>query len=330
MPAPDKVVLHPLVLLSVVDHYNRVAKDTHKRVVGVLLGDIHKGTVDVTNSFAVPFEEDDHDPSIWFFDHSYMDCMYRMFKKVNAREKVVGWYHTGPQIRQSDLDINALIAKYSDWSPTLVVCEVEPKEIGLPFTAYYSVDEIRDDGTEKAQKVFISLPTEVGQTEAEEIGVEHLLRDVRDATISTLATDVSAKLLALKGLASRLQEIQGYMAAVASGKMPVSHDIVEHLQDIFNLLPNMSVESMSKALAVKSNDMMLAIYLASLIRSVLALHKLIDNKEQHMWNEKEASAPKDIKKIEAAKKAGDGKESGDGKDVAKVKDSDSKSGKGSK
>lgn len=52
MPSPDKVVLHPLVLLSVVDHYNRVAKDTRKRVVGVLLGELHKGQVDVTNSFA--------------------------------------------------------------------------------------------------------------------------------------------------------------------------------------------------------------------------------------------------------------------------------------
>jgi hypothetical protein len=33
-----EVVIHPLVLLSVTDHYNRVAKDTRKRVVGVLLG----------------------------------------------------------------------------------------------------------------------------------------------------------------------------------------------------------------------------------------------------------------------------------------------------
>lgn len=49
---PDKVVLHPLVLLSVVDHYNRVARDTKKRVIGVLLGEVYKGTVDVTNSFA--------------------------------------------------------------------------------------------------------------------------------------------------------------------------------------------------------------------------------------------------------------------------------------
>ena len=35
-----EVIIHPLVLLSVTDHYNRVAKDTRKRVVGVLLGSI--------------------------------------------------------------------------------------------------------------------------------------------------------------------------------------------------------------------------------------------------------------------------------------------------
>lgn len=50
--APTDVIVHPLVLLSVVDHYNRVAKDSKKRVVGVLLGDTFKGRVDVTNSFA--------------------------------------------------------------------------------------------------------------------------------------------------------------------------------------------------------------------------------------------------------------------------------------
>lgn len=47
-----EVIVHPLVLLSTVDHYNRVAKDTRKRVVGVLLGTTFKGRIDVTNSFA--------------------------------------------------------------------------------------------------------------------------------------------------------------------------------------------------------------------------------------------------------------------------------------
>ena len=48
-----EVIVHPLVLLSVVDHFNRVAATTSDgRVVGVLLGSISKGRLDVANSFA--------------------------------------------------------------------------------------------------------------------------------------------------------------------------------------------------------------------------------------------------------------------------------------
>lgn len=57
MPAEiqaTKVVVHPLVLLSVVDHFNRMGKiGNQKRVVGVLLGCWKaKGMLDVSNSFA--------------------------------------------------------------------------------------------------------------------------------------------------------------------------------------------------------------------------------------------------------------------------------------
>jgi 26S proteasome regulatory subunit N8 len=48
----EKVVVHPMVLLSIVDNYNRVARVSGKRVVGVLLGSVHRGVVDVTNSYA--------------------------------------------------------------------------------------------------------------------------------------------------------------------------------------------------------------------------------------------------------------------------------------
>ena len=80
-----EVVIHPLVLLSVTDHYNREAKDTRKRVVGVLLGSRTKNRVDITNSFAVPFEEDLSNPTVWFLDHSFLESMFRMFKKVNSK-----------------------------------------------------------------------------------------------------------------------------------------------------------------------------------------------------------------------------------------------------
>ena len=49
----NNVVVHPLVLLSVVDHFNRMAKVGNvKRVVGCLLGSRRKGILDISNSFA--------------------------------------------------------------------------------------------------------------------------------------------------------------------------------------------------------------------------------------------------------------------------------------
>ena len=52
----EKVVVHPLVLLSVVDHFNRMGKVGNvKRVCGVLLGANKQGQLDVSNSFAGKF-----------------------------------------------------------------------------------------------------------------------------------------------------------------------------------------------------------------------------------------------------------------------------------
>ncbi|CAA6666439.1 unnamed protein product [Spirodela intermedia] len=267
----ERVVVHPLVLLSIVDHYNRVARDTRKRVVGVLLGSSSRGTVDVTNSYAVPFEEDDKDPSIWFL------IIIIMSQCFQSKEHVVGWYSTGPKLRENDLDVHALFHDYVP-NPVLVIIDVQPKELGLPTKAYCAVEEVKENATQKSQKVFVHVPSEIAAHEVEEIGVEHLLRDVKDTTISTLATEVTGKLAALKGLDARLRDIRGYLDLVIDGKLPLNHEILYHLQDVFNLLPNLNVNELIKAFAVKTNDMMLVIYLSSLIRSVIALHNLINNK----------------------------------------------------
>lgn len=91
----------------------------------------------------VPFEEDDKDPSVWFLDHNYVESMNDMFKKVNAREKLIGWYHSGPKLRASDLEINELFKRYTP-NPLLVIIDVQPKEVGVPTDAYFAVEEIKD------------------------------------------------------------------------------------------------------------------------------------------------------------------------------------------
>jgi len=291
----EKVVVHPLVLLSVVDHFNRMGKiGSHKRVVGVLLGSwCSKGVLDVSNSFAVPFDEDDRDKTVWFLDHDYLEHMASMFKKVNAREKVVGWYHTGPKLHQNDVKINELIRRYCS-SSVLVIIDAKPRDLGLPTEAYRAVEEVHEDGT-PTTKSFEHVPSEIGAEEAEEVGVEHLLRDIKDTTIGTLSQRVTNQLQGLKGLSSQLTDIRNYLDQVVKGQLPVNHQIVYQLQDIFNLLPDVTNPDFVKAMYVKTNDQMLVVYSTALTRSIIALNNLINNKVANRDAEKKEQAKKDEK-----------------------------------
>ncbi|TFK36457.1 maintenance of mitochondrial structure and function-domain-containing protein [Crucibulum laeve] len=275
--AATTVIVHPLVLLSVTDHHARsVSRNSHKRVVGVLLGQDNGKTINVANSFGIPFEEDEKDSKTWFLDHNYIEGMYDMFKKVNARERMIGWYHTGPKLRASDQEINDLFKRYIA-RPVMVIVDVRPQTVGIPTDAYFAVEEIKDDGTE-TRKTFLHVPSAIEAEEAEEIGVEHLLRDIKDSTTTTLATRVSEQLASLRGLQSRLSDVQKYLVDVSEGKMPVNHQIVYHLQDALNLLPDLSDPMTTQSFASSTNDQMLVVYLSSLLRAVIALHALVDNK----------------------------------------------------
>ncbi|EDN05486.1 26S proteasome regulatory subunit rpn8 [Histoplasma mississippiense (nom. inval.)] len=251
------VSVAPLVLLSVADHYGRSAKGTRRRVVGVLLGQNDGRNVRVSNSFAVPFEEDDKDPSVWFLDHNFVESMNDMFKKINAREKLIGWYHSGPKLRAADLEINELFKRYTP-NPLLVIIDVQPKEVGVPTDAYFAVEEIKDS---------------------------HSLRDIGQ-----------------------------YLQKVLDGDLPVKHAILGNLQDVFNLLPNLSTPKtnnsqvngmepsqienteLARAMSIKTNDQLMAIYLSSLIRAITAFHDLIENKIQNRQQQEEQEAKKEDEK----------------------------------
>ncbi|XP_039265143.1 26S proteasome non-ATPase regulatory subunit 7-like [Styela clava] len=310
----DHVVVHPLVLLSVVDHFNRMGKvGSQSRVVGVLLGQWKtidgKKILDVSNSFAVPFDEDVRDREVWFLDHDYLEQMYSMFKKVNARERIIGWYHTGPKLCPNDIAINELIKRYNS-NAVLVVIDAKPKELGLPTEAYISVEEIHDDGT-PTSRTFEHVPSEIGAEEAEEVGVEHLLRDIHNITVGSLSQRITNQLQGLKGLSVKLVEIRNYLEKVAHGKLPINHTIIYELQNIFNLLPDVNLLDFSKAFYLKTNDQMLVVYLASLIRAVIALHNLINNKISTSDAEKNDRKPKKADDSKSEKK--DEKADGDSK-----------------
>lgn len=96
--------------------------------------------------------------------------------------------------------------------------------------------------------------------------------------MGTLSQQITSQVTSLQGLLNHLEGIRTYLELVATKRLPINHTILYLLQDIFNLLPNLNVDEFSKAFIVKTNDQLLVVYLASLIRAVIALHELIQNK----------------------------------------------------
>jgi 26S proteasome regulatory subunit N8 len=129
-----------------------------------------------------------------------------------------------------------------------------------------------------------------------------MFRDVKDTSVGTLAQRIASQVGALKGLLERLQGIQEYLMKVCRGQLPINHQIIYLLQDIFNLLPNVTLEEFAQMLAIRTNDQMLAIYLASLVRSVIALHNLVSNKLTNREAEKREGEKKESDKKEGEKK----------------------------
>ncbi|CAH8292695.1 unnamed protein product [Eruca vesicaria subsp. sativa] len=125
----EKVVVHPLVLRNINDNHNRMGTQI-TRTIGVLLGTISR----------MPFEEDIHGPiDAWRIDENHLQSMFRMYKGLNDKEHVLGWYSAGPtrptSLRERDLHIHANILRDYVPNPLWVVIDVPRVQ---PLEAYYS------------------------------------------------------------------------------------------------------------------------------------------------------------------------------------------------
>ena len=88
-----------------------------------------------------------------------------MFRKINSKEKIVGWYSSGPSIRKKDIEINEKYRNYNS-NPVFVVAKVqESDQLTIPIEAYSSIEEVNEEG--QLVKNFIHIPSSIEATEAE-------------------------------------------------------------------------------------------------------------------------------------------------------------------
>ena len=199
------------------------------------------------------------------------------------------------------------------------IIDVRPDRSDLPVTSYTVTEQIntlssstsasnnskqqqRQQQQRTIERIFAHVPTTLGAVEAEEVGVEHLLRDIHDPTISTIASLIQEKVVGLQTLHSKLLVCQQYIQSCiattdqstttdvdgnnsnAKATAQINPTILSNLQTILSLLPNtMAITDQlhHRSMMQQTNDMYMSMYVASLIRTVMALHDLINNQIQY-------------------------------------------------
>lgn len=309
----NESIVHPVVLLSVVDHYNRLAKETSRRVVGVLLGEYVGDKVEITNCYAIPFEEDVKDKKVWFVDHIYNEQMFEMYQKINYREIIVGWYSSGPKIRPHDIEINDVFRKYTH-NPIFCIIDVSENSetLGIPVESYLMKEEVDIEG--QLIKTFEKITTSIKASLPEQIGVEFLLKDISDHSKSVLVKQAKDKVISFMALIQRIKEVKQYLENVLAKKITPNAQIISNIQEIFNYLPNYETEDMIKALSNQTNDNYLVMYMSWMIKTTISLHKLINNKIMIKESEKVDDSKKLKEKDDKDKDKDKEKEKTDNKD----------------
>ncbi|KAH8864257.1 Eukaryotic translation initiation factor 3 subunit F [Schistosoma japonicum] len=94
MESGSAVHVHPVVLASIVDAYERRAEGS-ERVIGTLLGTWGKGIIEVTHCYSALYQESAADVCM---DLEFGNSMAALERKVNHSHCIVGWYATGNEI----------------------------------------------------------------------------------------------------------------------------------------------------------------------------------------------------------------------------------------
>ena len=129
-------------------------------------------------------------------------------------------------------------------------------------------------------KKFRAQPCSVEAFPAEEVGVEHLLREVKNLSLDAMEQDVNQKILSLKGLVNKIKMVLDYLGMVERNELRINNEIIYNLQEILNLMPRITHEESVRAFHTKTNDNFFTIYVSSIVKAIISLHNLVNNKLQ--------------------------------------------------
>ncbi|CAL9099330.1 unnamed protein product [Musa acuminata var. zebrina] len=293
--------LHPLVIVNISDHHTRVrAQIQHSasaaplggggRVFGCVIGVQRGRTVEIFNSFELLY-----DPLTHSLDRSFLEKKQELYKKVFPNFYILGWYSTGSEAQESDLQIHKALMDINE-SPVYVLLNplINHAQKDLPVTIYESELHIIDG---IPQLIFVRSNYTIETVEAERISVDHVAH-LKPSDGGSAATQLAAHLTgihsAIKMLNSRIRVVHQYLVAMQKGDIPLDNSFLRQVSSLLRRLPAMESEkfqddflmfdacnfflssTFSKVFFFEYNDTLLVAYLAMLTNCSSTLNELVD------------------------------------------------------
>jgi len=265
------VIVHPLVLLHVLDHHSR-RQEASGRVIGTLLGRRDGRTVEVTNCFAVPHAERGEEVAI---GKDYNKQMLALHMKTNRKEQIVGWYASAALSEEDEgpdliADTSSLIhefyaAESEEGDPIHLVVDTRLKEDAVTVRAYRSTPVMVQG--EPLANLFHELRLTMEATEPESICLNKM---VTGGKMADSPVDGQEPLLvSMEKLYSLLETASNYVDAVVEGKIPPDAELGRQVANTLAAVPRIRPEVFDKLFNDSLQDLLMVTYLSNITRTQL-------------------------------------------------------------
>lgn len=268
MNLPIDVKIHPTVVFSIIDSYER-RNEKMTRVVGTLLGTNIQGNIEVTDCFVVPHRDGDEVA----LDVEFARNSMLAYKKINPAVVIVGWFSTGYDIPTGSCLIHEYYARETS-SPIHLTIDTTLRNNKPEIKAYFSTEIGIPD--RKQGTIFVPIPIDTISYDSERLAID-LLQEGKFTTKRTIkpGMDLVNLKLALDDIYKMLNSILDYVDKVLAGKSPMDSNIGRNLIKIIDSIPLLDPQTFDTLMTNQMNDLLMVTYLSNLVKAQLALNEKI-------------------------------------------------------
>jgi len=269
------VMLHPLVIINISDHYTRakVQSGPGQRVYGALLGSQAGRRVDIENSFEFIVAKDESGE--WRVDSEGVKSRLALYKRGFATIDIVGWYSTGKDVFEQDLGLHQQMEQFNE-NPFYLLLDPQPMPGARELPILLLETNVKTvAGSNTVTTEFARVPYHIDSSDAERIAVDHVSR-VSGAGKSHLASHLVNTHSSIKMLADRIGVLASYLEAVKVGQLPLDQTVLRAIGALMQQLPAIDSQRFQGDFHEEYNDALLLSYLSSLTKTSAALAQLTD------------------------------------------------------